>query len=70
MIFEYFSPRVALIVRLNHESSMIQECEKMFKFSIRNMEREDIEICKITLKLIFQCNTRSRSAFEVCPLAP
>ena len=49
---------------------MIHEYEKMFKLSIRNMEREDIEICKITLKLIFRCNPRSRSGFEVCPPAP
>ena len=49
---------------------MIHEYEKMFKLSIRNMEREDIEICKITLKLIFKCNPRSRSGFEVCPPAP
>ena len=28
MIFEYFSPRVALYVRLNHESSMVHEYEK------------------------------------------
>ena len=34
------------------------------------MEREDIEICKITLKLIFRCNQGSRSGFEVCPPAP
>ena len=49
---------------------MIHEYEKMFKLSIRNMEREDIEICKITLKLIFRCNPRSKSGFEVCPVAP
>ena len=47
---------------------MIHEYEKTPK-SIRNMEREDTEICQITLKLIFQCNPRSRSGFEVCPLA-
>ena len=57
-------------MRYNHESSMIHEYEKMFKLSIRNMEREDIEICKITLKLIFPCNPRGRSGFEVCPPAP
>ena len=34
------------------------------------MEREDIEIFKITLKLIFRCNPRSRSGFEDCPPAP
>ena len=49
---------------------MIREYEKMFKLRIRNMEREDIEICKITLKLIFHSNPRSRSGFEVCLSAP
>ena len=37
---------------------------------IRNMEREDIEICQITLKLIVLCNPRSRSGSEVCLPAP
>ena len=55
---------------LNHESLTIHKYEKMFKLSIRIMEREDIEICKITLKLIFRCNPLSRSGFEVCPPAP
>ena len=63
-------PRVALSVGLNHETSMIREYEKKIKLSIRNMEREDIEICKITLKLIFRCNPRSRSGFLVYRSAP
>ena len=41
----------------------------MFKSSIRNMEREDIEICHITLKLIFWCNLHNRSGSVVCPQA-
>ena len=42
----------------------------MFKSSIRNMEREDIEICQMALKLIFQYNIRSKSGSLVCPSAP
>ena len=38
--------------------------KKKSNFSKRNMEREDIEICKITFKLIFLCNPHSRSGFE------
>ena len=41
----------------------------MLKLSIRNMEREDIEICHITLKLIFSCNLHNRSGSFVCPPA-
>ena len=48
---------------------MISGYEKMFKSSIRNMEREDIEICHITLKLIFSCNLHNRSGSFVCPPA-
>ena len=44
--------------------------KKMFTLSIRNMEREDIEICQITSKLIFRCNPRSKSGSEVCPPPP
>ena len=44
--------------------------KKMFKTSIRNMEREDIEICQIALKLVLPCNVRSKSGFLVFPPAP
>ena len=63
MIFSNFSPTVV-------RSPMIHEYEKMFKISIRNMGKENIEICQITLKLIFRCNPLSRSGYEVCPIAP
>ena len=49
---------------------MIYEYEKNVQIEHRNMEREDKEIFKITLKLIFRCNPRSRSGSEVCPLVP
>ena len=48
---------------------MISGYEKMLKSSIRNMEREDIEIGLITLKLIFWCNLHNRSGSFVCPPA-
>ena len=34
------------------------------------MEREDIEICQIALKLIFRCYVRSKSGSLGCPSAP
>ena len=42
-----------------------QVYEKIVKLSNRNMERQDIEICQIYLKLILQCNLRNRSRYLV-----
>ena len=42
-----------MCVHCNHESLMIHEYQKVFKLSIRKMEREVIEIIQISLKLIF-----------------
>ena len=42
----------------------------MLKSSIRNMEREDTEICQFTSKMIYDVTYVAGSGFIVCAPAP
>ena len=48
---------------------LFKDLKKMFESSIGKMTREDIEICQITLKLIFCFNLCNKSGSLVCPPA-